>query len=303
MEILRTADERFAGLPGFDFEPNYVEVRSRDDRPVRMHYLDEGPRDGEVVLMLHGEPSWSYLYRKMIPVLAAAGKRCLVPDLIGFGRSDKPADRNDYTYARHVDWTASAVFDAIGLDGITLVCQDWGGLIGLRLLAMQPGRFARAVAANTFLPTGDRDPGAAFVAWQKYSQETETLPVGRIVKGGCTTDLDQAVVAAYDAPFPDETYKEGARQFPALVPTRPDDPASAANRAAWEVLSSWERPLLTAFGDSDPITAGADRLLQSAIPGAAGQAHRTIAGGGHFIQEDRGEELAGAVVEFMATTG
>lgn len=302
MDILRTPDERFEGLPGYSFRPHYVDVRSADGETLRMHYLDEGPPDGDVVLLLHGEPSWSYLYRKMIPVLTAAGRRCVAPDLIGFGRSDKPADRREYTYARHVDWTACAVFDELGLEGITLFCQDWGGLIGLRLVAREPDRFSRVVAANTSLPTGDRDPGPAFLAWQKYSQETETMPIGRIVKGGCATALGDAVVAAYDAPFPEESYKEGARQFPALVPTRPDDPESDANRAAWEVLSAWDRPFLTAFGDSDPITAGADRFLQSAIPGAVGQPHRTIKGGGHFIQEDRGEELAQVVTEFMAST-
>jgi haloalkane dehalogenase len=294
MEILRTPDDRFADLPGYPFDPHYVDI----GEGLRMHYLDEGPTDGEPVLLLHGEPSWSYLYRKMIPVLTKAGLRAVAPDLIGFGRSDKPSPRTEYTYQRHVDWTWQGV-EKIGVTGMTLVCQDWGSLIGLRLVAEHPDAFARVVVANGFLPTGDNPPGDAFLAWQKFSQEVPELPVGRIVSGGCTSDLSDEVIAAYDAPFPDESYKEGARQFPLLVPTSPDDPAAPANRKAWEVLSAFERPVLTAFGDSDPITRGGDRVIQSLIPGAKGQPHTTIEGGGHFIQEDRGEELAAVVVEFI----
>jgi haloalkane dehalogenase len=237
----------------------------------------------------------------MIPIITDAGLRAVAPDLVGFGRSDKPAKRSDYTYARHVDWMRSAV-EELDLTGMTLVGQDWGGLIGLRLVAEHEERFARVVAANTFLPTGDRHPGDAFLAWQKFSQETETFPVGRIVNGGCTTDLPPEVVAAYDAPFPDETYKEGARQFPMLVPTAPDDPASERNRQAWDVLRRWDKPFLTAFSDSDPITAGADRVLQSDIPGASGRPHTTIQGAGHFLQEDRGEDLARVIVDFVGST-
>jgi haloalkane dehalogenase len=238
----------------------------------------------------------------MIPPLVDAGLRVVAPDLIGFGRSDKPAQRTDCTYQRHVDWLRAALFDQLGLTGITLVCQDWGGLLGLRLVGEHPERFARIVAANTFLPTGDRNPGDAFLAWQRFSQETPEFPVGRIVDGGCTTQLAPEVVAAYDAPFPDERYKEAARQFPLLVPTSPDDPSSAPNRAAWETLRRFARPVRCAFGDSDPITAGADRVLKADIPGAAGQAHTTIAGGGHFIQEDRGPELAAQVIDLVRTT-
>ncbi|MEJ5255395.1 MAG: haloalkane dehalogenase [Acidimicrobiales bacterium] len=302
MEILRTPDERFRDLPGYPFDPHYVDVPDGEGGTLRVHYLDEGPREGDIVVLMHGEPSWSYLYRKMIPVLTAAGLRAIAPDLVGFGRSDKPARRSDYTYERHVGWMRAALIDELDLRAVTLVCQDWGGLIGLRLVGEHPDRFARVVAANTFLPTGDTDPGEAFLAWQRFSQEVETFPVGAIVNAGCTTDLSPEVIAAYDAPFPDETYKEGARQFPLLVPTRPDDPASSANRAAWEVLEQFDRPFLTAFSDRDPITAGADRVLRERIPGAAGQAHTTIAGAGHFLQEDRGEELARVVVEFVAST-
>jgi haloalkane dehalogenase len=300
MKILRTPDERFESLPGFSFEPHYDEVPDGEGATLRVHYLDEGPADGEVVLLLHGEPSWSYLYRKMIPVLSAAGLRSVAPDLVGFGRSDKPDARADYTYARHVEWMRALLFDDLDLSGITLVCQDWGGLIGLRLVGEHPDRFARVVAANTFLPVGNTPPGEAFLNWRRFSQEVETFPTGFIINSGCTTDLTPEIQAAYDAPFPDETYKEGARQFPTLVPATPDDPAAPANRAAWKVLEQFDKPFLTAFGDSDAITGGSDVPLQARIPGAAGQAHTTIVGGGHFIQEDRGEELAGVVVDFVA---
>jgi haloalkane dehalogenase len=304
MDVLRTPDERFGQLPDFPFAPHYVTVPRGDGTgDLRMHHLDEGPADApETVLLLHGEPSWSYLYRSMIPVLVAAGHRVLAPDLVGFGRSDKPAARADYTYQAHVDWTW-AFLEAVDARNLTLVCQDWGGLIGLRIAAEHPERFARVVAANTFLPTGDRPPGEAFLAWQRFSQETPTFPVGLIVNGGCTTDLAPEVIAAYDAPFPDDSFTAGARQFPVLVPTAADDPAADANRRAWAVWETWTKPFLTAFSDSDPITAGGDRVLQERIPGARGQQHTTIAGGGHFLQEDRGPELARVVVDFVARTG
>jgi haloalkane dehalogenase len=297
MEALRTPDERFSALPGYPFAPHYVTVGDG----LRVHYVDEGPRKVPAVLMLHGEPSWSYLYRKMIPPVASAGHRVVAPDLVGFGRSDKPVRREDYTYQRHVDWMR-AVVEQLDLRDVTLVCQDWGGLIGLRLVAEHPERFARVVAANTFLPTGDRPAGPAFLAWQKYSQETPNFHVGGIVKGGCVTDLPRDVVAAYDAPFPDDRYKAGARQFPLLVPTSPDDPAAGPNRKAWEALARWDGPFLTAFSDSDPVTAGADRLLQQTIPGTKGRPHTTIVGAGHFLQEDKGEDLAAVVVRFIAST-
>lgn len=294
MDVLRTPDERFEDLPDYPFAPHYVDVDG-----VRMHYLDEGPADAEVVLLLHGEPSWSYLYRTMIPVLTGAGFRAVAIDLVGFGRSDKPARREDYTYAAHIGWTWAAI-EAIGLADITLVCQDWGGLIGLRLVGEHPDRFARVVAANTMLPTGDHHPGDAFLAWQQFSQQTPDFPVGKIVAGGCVTTLSPEVVAAYDAPFPDDSYKAGARQFPLLVPITPDDPAAEANRAAWAVLARFERPFLCAFSDSDAIMRGADAVLRKLIPGAAGQPLITIEGGGHFLQEDKGVELAGVVVDFIA---
>jgi haloalkane dehalogenase len=298
MEALRTPDERFDNLPDFAFEPHYVEVPDGEGGALRVAYIDEGRRDGATVLLMHGEPSWSFLYRKMIPILNDAGLRTIAPDLVGFGRSDKPSKRTDYTYQRHVDWM-TAFIDAINLQDATLVGQDWGGLIGLRLVAENPDRFARVVAANTFLPTGDRNPGDAFFAWQKFSQETPVFTVGNIVNGGCLSDLSADVIAAYDAPFPDETYKEGARQFPLLVPSTPDDPASDANRRAWDVLHTWRKPFLTAFSDQDPITAGADKVMRKEIPGCEGQPHTTLVGGSHFLQEDVGEDLARVVVDFV----
>jgi len=294
MDILRTPDERFADLPGYAFAPHYLEVDG-----LRIHHVDEGPRGATPVLMLHGEPSWSYLYRRMIAIVAAAGHRVVAPDLVGFGRSDKPAAREDYSYQRHVDWMRG-VIEALDLTGITLVAQDWGGLIGLRLAAEQPERFARIVVANTFLPTGREPVSPAFRRWREYSQSTPDFHVGGIVKGGCRKELAPEVIAAYDAPFPDDRYKAGARQFPMLVPITPDDPAAAANLAAWEVLRRWEKPFLTAFSDADPITRGGDLFFQGAVPGTRGQPHTTIAGAGHFLQEDAGEELAAVVVGFLA---
>lgn len=301
MEFLRTPDSRFADLPGYPFNPNYLMVDDGEGGQLRVHYLDEGPAEADPVLLMHGEPSWSYLYRTMIPILVAAGHRIIAPDLVGFGRSDKPTHRQDYSYQRHVDWM-QALLDQLRLERITLVCQDWGGLIGLRLVAENPGRFARVVAANTMLPTGDHAPGEAFSNWQKFSQEVPVFPAGGVLKGGTVTPLPQAVIDAYDAPYPDERYKEGARQFPLLVPITPDDPASEKNRAAWQVLGQWQKPFLTAFSDSDPITAGGDKLMHKLIPGTRGQAHTTIVNAGHFLQEDQGERLAEVVVKFIAAT-
>jgi haloalkane dehalogenase len=251
--------------------------------------------------MLHGEPTWSYLYRKVIPPVVDAGLRVVAVDLVGFGRSDKPADRSDYTYLRHMDWTTS-MLRGLDLSGLTLVGQDWGGLIGLRLAAENPDRFDRIVAANTFLPTGDIPLGEAFFKWQRFSQEVDEFDTGRIVKGGCATEPSPEVIAAYDAPFPDESFKEGARAFPLLVPATPDDPAAPANRKAWEVLAAWDKPFLTAFGDSDPITRGADRFFQQAVPGCKGQPHTTLVGAAHYLQEDAGEDLGKVIASFVTTT-
>jgi haloalkane dehalogenase len=301
MESLRTPDERFRALPGFPFAPHYKEIADGESGSLRVHYLDEGPADGEIVLLMHGEPSWCFLYRKMIPALTAAGLRCIAPDLVGFGRSDKPTERADYTYARHVEWMRATLFGALDLHDVTLVCQDWGGLIGLRLVGEHPDRFTRVVAANTFLPTGEQAPGEAFLGWQNFSQTVEDFDIGFIVGMGCYGDPTADVIAAYNAPFPDDSYKAGARQFPMLVPTSPDDPASSANRKAWETLRAFTKPFLTAFSDHDAITRGGDGAFQREVPGCAGQPHTTIEGGGHFLQEDRGEELAQVVASWIAS--
>ncbi len=301
MDRLRTPDERFAHLPDFDFVPATAHVTDpTGGAPLALSYLDEGPRDaGDVALLLHGEPTWSFLYRKVIPPLVAAGIRVVVPDLIGFGRSDKPTSRHDHTYARHVEWIRELLFDQLELTNLTYFGQDWGSLIGLRLVGEHPDRFARVAIGNGGLPTGDERISDAFLAWQTFSQTTPELPIGRLIAGGCTSTPGDDVVAAYDAPFPDESFKEGPRIFPTLVPTSPEDPAHDANVAAWTTLTQWTKPFLTCFSDGDPITKGGERKLLRDIPGTAGQAHVTLSGGGHFLQEDCGAELGGVLVEFI----
>lgn len=304
MDVLRTPEDRFSDLPDFDFEPHYVEVGSAGDDtcpgPLRMAYLDEGPRDGEVVLMLHGEPTWSYLYRHMIGPCVRAGLRVVVPDLIGFGRSDKPTEVADYTYARHVAWTG-ALLDALGLDALTLFCQDWGSLIGLRLVGEQPDRFARVVVGNGFLPTAHRPPNLAFRAWRASARLTPVFPAGLIVDTASRRRLLRAERAAYDAPFPSAAHQAGARAFPQLVPTDADDPAIPAQRAAWEALGRFEKPFLTLFGAHDPILGGQDRPLHKQVPGTQGQPHDRLPAG-HFLQEDVGPELARRIVDLVRST-
>ncbi len=305
MQTLRTPDDRFTDLPDFPFAPHYAEIPAQPGgeggETLRVHYLDEGPADAAPVLLLHGEPSWGYLYRHMVPPLVAAGHRVIVPDQVGFGRSDKPAEAVDYSYARHVAWMSSLIFDALDLDGVTFFGQDWGGLIGLRLVAARPERFARVAVGNTGLPDGSRPPSKAFLQWQEFSQTTEVFPVGNIINGGTTTELAPEVIAAYDAPFPDDTYKAGARIWPSHVPTSPDDPEAPANRQAWEVLRTFDKPFLCCFSDSDPVTAGGEAAFLGVVPGTEGQAHTTIEGAGHFLQEDRGPELAHVLIEFIAS--
>jgi haloalkane dehalogenase len=294
MKVMRTPDERFDGLPGFGYPPRYADVGG-----LRLAYVESGPADGEPVLLLHGEPSWSFLYRKVMPVLAEAGLRAIAADLAGFGRSDKPAEISDHSFARHVEWMRALAFDQLGLSGLTLVGQDWGGLIGLRLVAEHPDRFARVVAANTGLPTGDVPMPDV---WQRFRDVVRTAPelsVSRLVQSGCQTTLPPEVLAAYEAPFPDPSYAAAVRAMPDLVPNAPDDPASAANRAAWRRLAAWDKPFLVAFSDRDPITGSMAPVLKDTVPGAAGLEHPVIDGAGHFLQEDAGERLGAVIADFI----
>lgn len=299
MRVLRTPEDRFNNLPGYPFVPNYHTIDDLEGGALRVHYLDEGPTAGPLVLLMHGEPTWSYLYRHIVPVLTQAGCRCIVPDLVGFGRSDKPMAASDYTYARQVSWMQQLLFSILDVSEVTLFAQDWGGLIGLRLLAASPSRFSRVVVANTGLPTGEGRPTDAFLQWQRYAAESPRFDIGKIVKGGCRSDLSVEEVAAYDAPFPDDSYKVGARRLPGLVPTSPDDPAHADNVAAWEVLRTFKRPFLCSFSDSDPITAGGDRVFRREIPGAKELEHATVEGAGHFLQEDHGPKVAEIILSLM----
>ncbi len=303
METFRTPDDRFAHLPDFDWPPSYADVADPDDPAggtLRMAYVDAGPADGPVALLLHGEPSWSFLYRHVIAVLTGSGIRCVTPDLVGFGRSDKPLAQADHTFARHVEWVRELSFDHLDLGDVTLVGQDWGGLIGLRLVAEHPDRIARVVAANTGLPTGDVDMPEIWWMFHDAVAKAEVLDIGRLVAAGCVRGMADDVRAAYDAPFPTEESKAGARAMPTLVPTRPDDPAAEANRAAWAFLGGWAKPFLTAFSDSDPITGGMEAILQRHVPGAAGLDHPIIADAGHFLQEDAGPELGALVAAFLS---
>jgi len=295
MKILRTPDDRFTDLPGWTHEPKYAEL----DGGLRVAYVDVGPAAAKPVVLLHGEPSWSFLYRHVVDVLLEAGHRCVVPDLVGFGRSDKPADRGDYTYARHVEWMRQLLFDVLDLRDITYFGQDWGGLVGLRVLAADPDRYARVCIGNTGLPTAERPLSEAFLAWQEYSQTSPKFDIGQIVSRGCAKPLPPEVVTAYDAPFPDDSYKAGARIFPTLVPSSTDDPAHHANVAAWDVLGNFHRPFVTAFSDGDPVTRGGERIFQHKVPGAAGQPHVTVQGAGHFLQEDAGTELGRILDDFI----
>lgn len=300
MQILRTPDERFAALPDFAFTPRYTEVTHAPGVSLRIAAIDEGPRGTAPVLLMHGEPTWSFLYRKIAAQLVAKGHRAVAPDLIGFGRSDKPAAREDYTYERHVAWM-SAWLVANDLRDITLFCQDWGGLIGLRLVAAMPDRFARVIVANTGLPTG-HGATPAFEAWRTFSQTVPMFPTSQIVNGGSVRELTQAERDAYDAPYPDESYKAGARAFPALVPIEPGIASVAENVEAWKVLEAFDKPFLTAFSDQDAITRGGERVFQSRVPGAKSQEHVTITGGGHFLQEDQPEQIAELIDSFIART-
>jgi len=292
MKKLRTPDSRFENLPDYSFKENYVDVDG-----VRMHYVDEGPRDGDIVLLLHGEPSWSYLYRFMIPPLCDAGLRVIAPDLIGLGKSDKPTRKSDYNYAIHVEWMKQFI-ETLDLTDITLFCQDWGSLIGLRVAAENEYRFARIALGNGGLPTGDQEMPKAFIIWRAFARFSPWFPIGKIIQKSTITDLPDDVVAAYDAPFPSSRYKAGARAFPMLVPTTPDDPASDANRTAWKVFNEWQKPFLTMFSNRDPITRGGEAPWQETVPGAKNREHVKIKNAGHFLQEDKGPELADILIRF-----
>jgi len=294
MKVLRTPEERFVGLPGFGYPPRYADVGG-----VRLAYVETGPAGGEPVLLLHGEPSWSFLYRTVMPVLADAGLRAIAADLAGFGRSDKPSEPADHSFARHVEWIRALAFDHLGLRGLTLVGQDWGGLIGLRLVAEHPDRFARVVASNTGLPTGDVPMPDVWLRFRQLVRTAPELSVSRLVQSGCQGTLSPEVLAAYEAPFPDPSYAAAVRAMPELVPTTPDDPAAEANRAAWRRLAAWDKPFLVAFSDRDPITASMAPVLKDTVPGAAGLEHPVIEGAGHFLQEDAGERLGAVIAGFV----
>ena len=332
MEIVRTPDARFEDLPDYPFAPNYAEVPDGEGGTLRIHYLDEGPADGEIVLCLHGQPTWSFLYRHMIPVFVEAGYRVLAPDFIGFGKSDKPTKRSDYSYANHVAWM-SAWLEGLDIQGANLFCQDWGGLIGLRLVAAYPERFARVVAANTGLPDGGGLPAEAakpmrdiyeqipivgaselferfaakdgppgFFFWRKYCAESPDFNVGDVM-ATASGRMAPEIRAAYEAPFPDPVHEAGARQFPSLVPIFPDDVEIPANRKAWETLAAFSKPFRTSFADNDPVTSGMEKVLQDRIAGAKDVEHITIEGAGHFLQETRGPEVARAMIDFMQRHG
>lgn len=296
MKTIRTEDSRFEKLPDYDFESHYVGIDG-----LRMHYVDEGPADAAPVLLLHGEPSWSYLYRKMIPLIASAGSRVIAPDLIGFGKSDKPTAQADYSYSGHVAWMREFI-KALDLSDITLFCQDWGSLIGLRVAAENPDRFARIAVGNGGMPTGDEEFPKAFKLWRAFARWSPWFPIGRIIQAGTVNELTKEEMAAYDAPFPSAKYKAGARAFPALMPTEPDNVASEDNRRAWELLSRFEKPFLTTFSNRDPVTRGGERPFQDRVPGAKTVDAVKIRNAGHFLQEDKGEELAEVLIGFVGST-
>lgn len=293
IDFVRTPDERFKGIPNYPFSPNYIDIDG-----LRMHYVDEGDKEADPILMLHGEPTWSYLYRHMIPICAAAGHRVIAPDLIGFGKSDKPTQLEDYSYQSHMDWITQFIH-SMDLKNITLVCQDWGSLLGIRLAAENESRFKAIVVGNGILPTGDDPLPLAFKAWKAFALNSPWFPIGRIVDVGSGKPLSKAERRAYDAPFPSSKYKAGTRAFPRLVPVSTDNPATQANRQAWKVLEKWNKPFLTTFSSGDPIFRPAAKIFRQRIPGAKGLKHRTL-WGGHFLQEDSGTEFAQAVNELLA---
>jgi haloalkane dehalogenase len=295
-KILRTPPERFDNVPDFPYQPHYSEVGG-----LQIAHIDEGPKDAPLVLLMHGEPAWSFLYRKMIPVLVKEGFRVIAPDLVGFGRSDKPAAKKDYSYLNHVMWMTTWL-EANDFKHITLFCQDWGSLIGLRMVAECPDRFDRIVLANGGLPTGTEKIPFAFKIWRAFARFSPWFPIGRIVKTGCAAGLTPQEVAAYDAPFPSGRYRVAARLFPTFVPITPDNPERENNERAWEMFKRWDKPFLTLFSSRDPITRGGQKIWQQSVPGAQGQPHAITRGAGHFLQEDKGAELASKIADYIRST-
>lgn len=298
MEVLRTPDERFADLEDYEYEPHYRDVKAADGTMLRFHFVDEGPRDAEPVLLLHGNPSWSYIHRHMIRGLVDLGHRVIALDLMGMGRSDKPTARSDYTLAAHVDWMGQWL-EAEDLTDITLYCQDWGGLAGLQLLPKHGDRFARVIASNTGIPTGE-GVNAFMESWLEFSQRADTLPIAKLIAGSATRKLTDGEKAAYEAPYPDGTYMTCPIQFPLLIPLQPDNPGVPMCRATWKYLETWEKPFLTVYGSEDPVSfkPGAHLKFQRKVPGAVGRPHRVIEGAHHFIQEDAPDELVQIIDEF-----
>ena len=297
VEILTNDPSDFEGLKEWEYKENFYTLKTGYG-DMNIHYIDEGSSSEDTVLLLHGEPDWGYIYRKFIDPLVAAGARVVVPDLPGFGKSDKLSERSSYTYEKYVNWMETWMKD-LKLNNITLFGQDWGGLIGLRLVAENEDMFKNVVISNTALPTGDISAGKAFEDWKNYAQTVENFHAGGIIKGGTVKGLDQYVIDAYNAPFPDDSYKEAARQFPMLVPVTPDNPSSQKNREAWEVLKNWNKPFLCVFSEQDQIFNGVDKAFTKLIPGCQNQPHKTIQGG-HFIQEDNPEECIEAILHVLA---
>jgi haloalkane dehalogenase len=298
MKILRTPEKRFENLTDYPFKPHYIEVDG-----IRIHYVDEGPSDANPVLLMHGEPSWSYLYRKIIPILAKNGYRVVAPDLVGFGKSDKPSKKSDYSYRKHVSWIDQWL-KKIDLHKITMFCQDWGSLIGLRIAAQNQNRFSRIILANGGLPapTQTSKMPKAFKKWLAFSKYSPILPIGKIIQLGTYKTLPKNIIKGYTAPFPSSKYKAGARIFPSLVPMTPDDPETVPNQKAWEIFSKWDIPFLTAFSNKDPITRGGASIFQNKVPGAKGLNHLIIKNAGHFLQEEKGEEIAKIINDFISQT-
>lgn len=293
MNVLRTPEERFKDLKDWPYKPKYIEIDG-----MRMHYVDEGPSNADPILLLHGEPTWAYLYRTMIPVLTAAGHRIVAPDFFGFGRSDKPDDPQAYTSDSHTNWTKAFV-EKLDLKKINFLGQDWGGNIGLRLMADDPNRFNKVVLSNTFLREGNGWPSDGFKSFWTYMKNAPKIHAGGIMKGAYLNTPPDHVIAAFDAPFPDDSYLAGVRRFPMMVPLEPDHPSTKPHKEAWAKLEKYEKPVLTAFSDKDPVLGMQYKIFQERIPGCKGQPHTTIQGAGHFIQEEKGPELAEVMIDFF----